>query len=369
MNPFRYGQVVFKKNYCRRPDLEKRLQSHLLSGQNIYMEGERRTGKTSLIFRTVEQMKSRWLVYIDLLEVKTIEDVHKRVLNGMAKARKGKNLLENLIKSVAALRPVLSFDPITSTPSISIDTALKLSPDSLDGLFDLFSGRDFKDAIVAIDEFQDIRNLAESNQVLAIMRSKIQLLQNIPFIFCGSIRSEMHMMFNDPESPFFKSALRLEVGPIDRISFSEFIRNKFLEKKMKISSQVIDRILEIADENPGDTQQLCSAIYAISEPDTVITEDTINMALQYLFAGERKGYETSLARLTSIQFKCLTTVAKLGGKNTFSREFINASGVALPATIRKALQRLEELKILFTRDGEYRFVNPFFGWWLAHMNY
>jgi predicted AAA+ superfamily ATPase len=99
------------------------------------MEGERRTGKTSLIFHAVEQIKSRWLVYIDLLEVKTIEDVHKRVLNGMAKARKGKNLLENLIKSVAALRPVLSFDPITSTPSISIDTALKLSPDSLDGLF------------------------------------------------------------------------------------------------------------------------------------------------------------------------------------------------------------------------------------------
>jgi AAA+ ATPase superfamily predicted ATPase len=369
MNPFRYGQVVSKKNYCRRSDLEEKLRLRLLSGQNTYIEGERRTGKTSLIFRSVELMKSKWLIYIDLLEVKTIEDVHKRVLNGIAKAIGGKHLLQNLIKAAASLRPVLSFDPITSTPSLSIDTALKLNPDSLDGLFDLFSGREFKNGIVAIDEFQDIRNLSDSNQVLAVMRSKIQFIQNIPFIFCGSMRSEMHMIFNDPASPFFKSALPLEVGTIERIAFQEFITNKFQERKMKISGAAIDKILQITDENPGDTQQLCSAIYDISEAETLISEDIINMALQYLFAEERKGYEAQLARLTSIQLKCLTAVARAGGRNTSSRDFIRISGVALPTTIRKALKRLEELKILFDRDGEYRFVNPFFARWLIHMNY
>lgn len=40
-----------------------------------------------------------------------------------------------------------------------------------------------------------------------------------------------------------------------------------------------------------------------------------------------------------------------------------------PATISKALQRLADLKTLFTRSGEYRFVNPFFAQWLVHMNY
>ncbi len=369
MNPFRYGQVVSEIHYCHRPDLEKKLQAKLLSGQNTYIEGERRTGKTSLIFRTVENMKSKWIMYIDLLEVKTVEDIHKRILNGMAKASAGKNLLQNLIKNAAALRPVVSFDPISATPSVSIDTAIQLKPDSLEGVLDMFSDREFKNAVVAIDEFQDIKNLDNANQVLAVMRSKIQFLENIPIIFCGSIRNEMHLIFNDPDSPFFKSALPIEVGPIEREVFREFIITKFTDNKRKISAPMVDRILEITGENPGDTQQLCSALYDVSEPRTQITEETLNEALRYLFAEERKGYEVQLARLTSIQLKCLTAVARLGGKNTTSRDFIRATGVTHATTIRKALSRHVELKILFNNDGEYRFVNPFFARWLVHVNY
>ncbi|MFP4014834.1 MAG: AAA family ATPase [Chitinispirillaceae bacterium] len=369
MNPFRYGQVVTRKNYCRRPDLEKKLKSKLDSGQNTYIEGERRTGKTSLIFHTVEQMKSKWIIYIDLLEVKTVEDIHKRILNGMARAKRGRSLIGDIIKSAVSLRPVLTFDPITSAPSISVDSSLELKPESLEGLMDLFSKREFRNAVVAIDEFQDVRNLKNADQVLAVMRSKIQFLQDIPFVFCGSIRREMHTIFNDPQSPFFKSALPLDVGPIERTAFMKFIQDKFAEGKIKAGESTIDRILHITDENPGDTQQLCSAVYDISEAGSHIEVEKINEALQYLFAEERKGYEAHLARLTAIQLKCLTAVARTGGKNTSSREFIKQSGVAQPSTIRKALKRLEELKILFTKEGEYRFVNPFFAHWLVHMNY
>jgi hypothetical protein len=369
MNPFRYGQVVTSKNYCHRPDLEQKLQSHLLSGQNTYLEGERRTGKTSLIFQAVAKTRSKWIIYIDLLEVRTVEDVNKRILNGIVKATGSRNLLQNIIKSVAALRPVVSFDPITATPSVSIDSALKLQPESLEGTLDLLSEKEFKNAVVAIDEFQDIDNLENADQVLAVMRSKIQFLSGITFVFCGSIRSQMHMIFNDPESPFFKSAMLLSVGSIDRITFSEFIIEKFRKSKREITEAVVNKFLDITNDNPGDAQQLCSAVYDVSNEQTQIDENTINEALQYLFAEERKGYEVQLARLTAIQIKCLTAVARVGGRNTSSADFIKASGVILPSTIRKALTRLEELKILFSSGGEFRFVNPFFAQWLVFMNY
>jgi AAA+ ATPase superfamily predicted ATPase len=369
VNPFRYGQVVTKQNYCARPALEEKLRSRLQSGQNTWIEGERRTGKTSLIFETVEGIKPAWISYIDLLEVKTVEDVHKRVLNGMARAKGGGNLLQNILKSAAALRPVITFDPITGLPSISIDTALRLRPESLEGLLDLFSSREFRNVVVVIDEFQDIRNLIDSHQVLAVMRSKVQFLQNIPFVFCGSIRTGMHTIFTDPDSPFFKSALPVEVGPIDRIAFREFIAGKFRKAKISISAAVIDRVLQIANENPGDTQQLCSAIYDVADVREQVGEETIARALQRLFGEERKGYEAHLARITSIQLKCLVAVAKAGGKNTTSKDFITFSGVTHPTTISKTLKRLEDLKILFGRNGEYKFVNPFFAQWLVYMNY
>jgi hypothetical protein len=263
----------------------------------------------------------------------------------------------------------VSFDPITATPAISIDTAIQLQPESLDGLLDLFSNKEFKNAVIAFDEFQDIKNLENAPQVLAVMRSKIQFLKDLPFVFCGSIQNEMHMIFNDPQSPFFKSAISLSVGSIDKIAFSEFINEKFRKNRRSVSDTVISKILQITDDNPGDTQQLCSAVFDVSEEQSQIDETILNEALQYLFAEERKGYEVQLARLTSIQLKCLMTVAKIGGKNTSSFEFIKTSGVALPTTIRKALMRLEELKILLLREGEFRFVNPFFAQWLVFMNY
>jgi uncharacterized protein len=369
MNPFRYGRIVDKAYYCSRPELEKKLQSHINSCQNTYIEGERRTGKTSLIFQTIHHSRSKWIVYIDLLEVRTVEDINKRVLNGIAKANANQNLLQNIIKNVSALRPVISFDPITSSPSISIDTTVKLQPESLDGLFDLFSGKDFKNAVIAIDEFQDIKNLDNANQVLAIMRSKIQFLNKIPFIFCGSMRNEMHMIFTDPESPFYKSALPLMVEEIDPNAFSQFISDKFNKDKRTISHSMIDKILHIADHNPGDTQQLCSALYDVSEQKASIDDFCINEALQYLFAEERKGYEAHLARLTSIQMKCLTAVARMGGRSISSAEFMKTAGVRIPTTIRKAVSRLVELKILYIRNGEFKFVNPFFAQWLVYMNY
>ncbi|MBD3241886.1 MAG: hypothetical protein GF331_14955, partial [Chitinivibrionales bacterium] len=199
MNPFRYGQVVTRSHYCRRPALEKKLRAQILAGQHTYVEGERRTGKTSLIFEAVEKAKSRWIVYVDLLEVKSVEDVHKRILNGMTKAGSRKNMLQGLLKAAAALRPTLTLDPITGLPSVSIDAAVQLKPESLEGLLDLLAGREFRNAVVAIDEFQDIRNLPDASQVLAVMRSKVQFLRTTPFVFCGSIRSDMHAIFTDPE--------------------------------------------------------------------------------------------------------------------------------------------------------------------------
>ncbi len=76
-----------------------------------------------------------------------------------------------------------------------------------------------------------------------------------------------------------------------------------------------------------------------------------------------------MARITAIQLKYLVVVAKAGGRNTSSRDFITLAGVKHATRISKALKRLADIRILFYIKGEYRFVNPFFAQWLIHMNY
>lgn len=369
MNPFRYGQVVSRNNYCQRPSLEKTLRAKLNDGQNVYIEGERRTGKTSLVFETVRKMRGKKVLYIDLMEVKAVEDVFRRVLNAIVTARHSSASLQNFLKGIAALRPTMTFDPISGIPSVSIDRSREYPPDSIEGLFDIFGESGFANTVVVMDEFQDIQNLSEFRQVCAIMRSKIQFIEQTPFVFCGSFRTKMHTIFNDPESPFFKSALPIEVGLIEETAFKKFLRGKFKTAQLEVSSEILETILRITGGNPGDTQQLGAALVDVMNAGDRIDDNALRDGLLQIFAEEQKGYEAHMARITGMQLKCLETVARLGGKNVTSKHFMKHAGISQPSTVRKSLQRLEDLKIVYNCNGEYRFLNPFFAQWLVMKNY
>ena len=69
MNPFKYGQIVKENDFCPRPELERNLANQIKRGQNVYIQGERRVGKSSLIFETVRKLKKPRIVYIDLMEM------------------------------------------------------------------------------------------------------------------------------------------------------------------------------------------------------------------------------------------------------------------------------------------------------------
>ena len=56
MNPFRFGQIVKEADFCRRPVLVEKLAENIKRGQNVYIQGERRIGKTSLIFEVVRSL-------------------------------------------------------------------------------------------------------------------------------------------------------------------------------------------------------------------------------------------------------------------------------------------------------------------------
>jgi hypothetical protein len=75
----------------------------------------------------------------------------------------------------------------------------------------------------------------------------------------------------------------------------------------------------------------------------------------------------------------------MGGKAALSAAFIQGVGITGPASIKKALNRLVQLKVVYRHEprvvpplrevgtmqgrGEYKFVNPFFKTWLLWKNY
>lgn len=369
MNPFKYGQVVSNDDFCPRPKLIKEMKSYINSGQNFYLQGERRIGKTSLIIEATQKIKNKRLLYVDLLEIKTPDDLCKRLIKAIISLEQKDSFFNKMMKIFSHLKPTISYDPVTNLPTFSLDRNIILRPDSLEGVFDLISEiNQTKALIVTMDEFQDILNLKEYKEILAILRGKIQFQGEISYIFSGSIRNKMHTIFNDLESPFFKSCISLPVGPIDPYKFTKYIREKFITGKRRIDQDTINLLFENAENISGDIQQLCEAIWEVTSFKDSIGKECIPKALKLIFSREIKGYELILGQITSHQLKCLLGLAKLGGKSVLSSEFIKNVGIIHASSIKKAFNRLEQLKIIYHIDSEYKFVNPFFKSWLISKN-
>ncbi len=123
-------------------------------------------------------------------------------------------------------------------------------------------------------------------------------------------------------------------------------------------------IFEIAQNIPGDVQELCAAIWDTTSNRQSITPEIIPTALDLIFSREQRVYENHLGLLTGQQLRCLVSLARLNGKTPFSAEFIQDSGIRQPGSIKKALERLIALNIIFIVRKGYKFVNPFFRTWL-----
>jgi len=179
----------------------------------------------------------------------------------------------------------------------------------------------------------------------------------------------MLAIFTAPESPFFKSAVSFDVGPIDADEFAAFLKRRFAGGKREVDEPVLSKVFDWAENIPGDVQQLCAALWEITSYRDRITEGLLPAALERIFARESKAYEAALVPVTGQQLRCLVGLARLKGTPPLSQDFLRGVGIAAAASVQRALNRLEKLKIIYRHAGRYKFVNPFFKSWLIYKNF
>jgi len=364
INPFKYGRVVSGRDFFGREDLIAQLAEHMESSQNVVLHGDRRVGKTSLIHEMVRRKKLT-LLYVDFMSVRSEDDMCRRILREVIALENASGFLKKIMATLAHLRPVLSVDPITMAPEIKLDASLRLGSSSISETIALIAslhGEKPKLA-VAFDEFQDIGRLPAASEIYALMRSKIQFHEMIPYIFAGSNQHKLDMVFTSPDSPFFKSAIPLSVGPFPREEFMSFIIKKFKLGQRVINKASLTAIFDTCRDVPGDVQQFCEAVWSVSAGKGIISEKTIAEALNLIFTRERGTYEYITANLTDVQARCLFALARIGGSSVFSQAFSKESG-NLIATNQRAVEMLLKKGIIYENRGAYEFISPFFKHWI-----
>jgi hypothetical protein len=158
----------------------------------------------------------------------------------------------------------------------------------------------------------------------------------------------------------------MSVEPIPYDTFAPFLLEKFKSGNREIDEELMREIFTLAQDIPGDIQQICEAIWSVSEDGESLGRGHIPKAFELIFARESKAYEAIMNGLTANQVNVLRTLAKLGGEQPTSKEFIREVGDISKEGVRASLHRLEDQRILYRTAQGIKFSDTFFRAWLLN---
>ena len=363
MIPFNTGMRVTGPRFCGRQQELENLRDSMKSAGRVYLVGERRIGKTSLIFESVRALKGYRVIYVDLMAVKTTGDVVQHLAAALVKSEKKQTSVLKLLKELAHLQPTMSIDPITNAPTISFSPGTRFTPETLDGVFSLIGTGE--KTVVIFDEFQDIQKVPSEDSLLARLRGMIQHQEFTSFVFCGSVRSSMEDIFTNHDSPFFNMAMRLQLGPLDRDIFIKFLAVKFMEGGRVPGDALLDKIIDLCGDNPGAVQRFCTALWLATSTGQIIVEEDLVKAWERLFAMQAEQYGIILQGLSNQQYQALRALARFGGKSKVTGEFVLMTGISLQASLVKALKGLVDKRVVVKEKTVYKIGDPFLTGWLT----
>ncbi len=224
--PFPTTGYAGPEYFCDREAELSTLIKNIKGGNSTTVIALRRIGKTSLIRHLFHHLGSDiHTVYLDILPTESLSDLLNQFTASVAAALPENNALGKKIWNfIRSLRPTISYDALQGTPIISISSTPDQSKQSIHDLLTILENQSLP-TVIAIDEFQQILNYPEK-QTEAWLRSIIQRLNNVYFIFSGSQQHLMQEIFTSPARPFFRSSQFLKIEKIPQEIYSKFIVKK-----------------------------------------------------------------------------------------------------------------------------------------------
>ena len=264
-NPFPVSGYHGDKYFCDRDKELKRAIANIENGVNTTLLSIRRMGKTGLInhlFHKINDPSEKICIYFDLYATEKQKDFVDLLSSSLLQAFPKKSKIgAKILEYIKSLRPTLTFDQLTGMPTVSYTTQnSKENEESLNSLF-RFLDKTGQQYVIAIDEFQQIANYPEKNTE-AMLRTLIQNLKHVNFIFCGSSKHVLNEMFNNSKRPFFGSTQFIYLNEIENDLYASFINNHFIQNKIKMDENALQYVLDFSRRHTYYTQVICNRLYA-----------------------------------------------------------------------------------------------------------
>ena len=348
-NPFVIKSYESKELFCDREEELQLMLRNSINSSDMTLISQRRMGKTGLILRLFDEFKEVrpeiHTIYFDIFASRNIDDFIKLMAEAAMRSFPTKTTMGGkFLAFIKSLRPQLSFDNITGEPQLQIAYQTAHEKEyTLRGLFDFLDSQN-EHIVIAIDEFQQIRDYPEQNME-ALLRTYIQQTRNLTFIFCGSKKHLMADIFANEKKPFYSSTVFVSLDKISEDSYSTFIRRLFNDRHRSITDDALQFILDWTRRHTYYTQQLCHTVF--SNGSETVTIDDVKKACEQLMKQGEAVYLQYRQMLTDKQWDYLIAVAKEGSvQQITSSAFLKAHKIGTPSVSRRLADALCEKGLL-----------------------
>ena len=332
-NPFVVYGYKGAEYFCDRQKETEKMISTLHNERNITLVAPRRMGKTGLIHHVFHQMEEQYegvkCFYLDIFATKNLE----QMVQLMASEIIGK-----------------------------LDLKPSEGRESLKRIFEYLK-QSGKRCYIAIDEFQQILSYPEDG-VEAMIRSYIQFLPNVYFVFSGNQQHMMQEMFLSANRPFFQSSLVLSLPCIKESVYREFANRLLSSQHRVIDESVFSYIYQQSGSVTWYVQAILHGIY--EHGSYGITKSLVDEVIQELIEEQAMAYQNYCAWLTENQQMLLLAIASESlVSSPLSQQFISTHHLPATSSVKTALKALVDKQLVSKTPNGYLVSDRFFAKWLV----
>jgi len=373
--PFLVTGYISPSYFCDREKETDQLIDAFRNGRNTVLYSPRRLGKTGLLKHVLYKLDQQKVItlYLDIYATLSLKDFVTELANAIARtlSNQKKTFLETLRQIFKTVRPTITFDELNGNPVLEL--GLSTHENTKATLNELFTYLDDLEnpVLIAIDEFQQVNNYDIEQQAEALIRSKIQHLQNIRFIFSGSHQHMLLSMFGNRSRPFYQSAQSIQLSRISEKDYTSFIKKNLKKANISLETEDIAYVLNWTHRHTYYTQFVFNRIFSFRNPD--ITNSQIKLLLSDILSENAAVYFNYRSLLTKHQWKVLRAIAREDMVlEPYSKDFIHDHKLGAVSSVRRSIKALLKSEMAYEVYDEVRekqvllVYDVFFKQWLKH---
>lgn len=368
-NPFLISGYIGPEYFCDRVVETAKIIDALHNERNVTLIAPRRMGKTGLIRHVFhhlnEQEPEMVTLYMDIFATQSLTDFVKLFANTVlgkldTVPQKAFNRIGQFIRSC---RPVFTFDELTGTPKVTIDISPSDEENTLKEIFDYLASSE-KRCCIAIDEFQQIAEYDEQG-VEALLRSYIQFLPNVTFIFSGSKKHVLQEMFTSAKRPFYQSTQIITIDAIDKESYFGFAISKFADNNVEFPKPFFDAIYDKYEGHTWYMQVILNRLYGYNQN---VDSELVAFATEQIISEFSYSYVDLLRAYSSGNVKLLKAIAQEGSvKEVLAGSFIAKYQLRAASSVNTSLKKLHDNELIYLTDKGYIVYDCFMAEWLRSL--